>query len=307
MHVLLTGASGFVGSYVLAKLLEDGHQVAVLLRPQSNRWRIKPLLEKCVVMEQNLESIHLVQEAVTAFAPEALIHTAWYGVTHDQRNNPDQINRNLILLNHLFYVAQTAGVKTIIGFGSQAEYGPVNRIINEQQPTHPTTLYGVAKLAAYHLLDVLCAQHNIRFVWHRLFSAYGPKDAPSWFIPFLIRKLMNHEEPELTAGTQLWDFIFVEDVAKAVMDTLNSQASGIFNLGSGKAYPIKTIAELIANYINPQISLGFGKMSFRQDQVMHLEADISRLNKQVGWRPKMSLTEGLKQTMDWYKNESSSQ
>lgn len=302
MNVILTGATGFVGSHVLAGLLKMKAKVGLILRPGTNPWRIQALLPSCTLIEQDLETINLSEDQIKSFKPEALIHTAWDGVTNDKRNNSQQITNNIIAAQNLFNVMQKAGVKTIIGLGSQAEYGPANQLVNEKTPTEPTTLYGVAKLAVYHLLKVLCEQNNIRFVWQRLFSSYGPKDHPSWFIPFLINELMQGREPDMTAGTQLWDYIFVEDVASAILATLsNTGASGVFNLGSGEALTIRSMAELIRDQINPDLSLGFGKVPFRPDQVMHLQADIQRLNDLAFWKPQVSFLEGCTQTIEWYK------
>ncbi|CDZ76223.1 dTDP-glucose 4,6-dehydratase 2 [Legionella massiliensis] len=302
MNVILTGATGFVGSYVLAELLKINAKVAVILRPQSDLWRIKSLLPQCTLIEQNLESIDLAQNAINEFCPDALIHLAWEGVTNDKRNDATQITKNITVAHNLFTVMQKAGIKTLIGFGSQAEYGPANQVVDELTPTEPTTLYGVAKLAAHHLLKVLCAQNDIRFVWHRLFSSYGPKDHQSWFIPFLINELMNGRQPDMTAGTQLWDYIYVEDAARAVVATLvNLKSEGAFNLGSGESITIRSIAEMIRDQINPELTLGFGKVPFRPDQVMHLQADITRLNELALWQPQVPFLEGCTRTIEWYR------
>lgn len=302
MKVLLTGAAGFVGSFVLNELLILGHRVAIVLKPGTDSWRIQSLLNQCHIIEQDLQTFQYSLEAIDAFAPEALIHMAWYGVTNDKRNESAQLKINIRILEQLFEVVRASGIKTFIGLGSQAEYGPANYKINERQLTQPTTLYGVAKLAAYHWLKVMCQQHDIRFIWHRLFSAYGPKDHPSWFIPYLIKELMRGQIPALTKGTQLWDFVFVQDAARAIVKTLiTKHASGVFNLGSGHPVRIRTVAETLAKNINTELVLEFGKVPFRGDQVTHLEADISRLQEEVSWKPSVLLQDGLIQTIEWFR------
>jgi UDP-glucose 4-epimerase len=301
VKILLTGAAGFVGSFVVEQLLKLHYRVAVILRPNTDTWRIKALMNQCTVIKHSLEQIELAEEELTQFSPDVFIHLAWEGVSGDKRDAAEQITVNLALLTRLFFVVKRAGVHTIIGLGSQAEFGVLNQAADELHPTQPTTLYGVAKLGACHLLRVLCDSHHIRFVWHRLFSAYGPKDHPGSFIAFLIRTLVAGNMPQLTAGTQLWDFIFIEDAAAAIIKTMaNPKASGLFNLGSGKPVTIRSVAEELGRIINPGLALTFGHIPFSANQVMHLEADISHLQKMVSWQPEVCLSEGLNRTLEWF-------
>jgi nucleoside-diphosphate-sugar epimerase len=139
----------------------------------------------------------------------------------------------------------------------------------------------------------------MRFAWLRLFSSYGPGDNPTWLIPSLIQKLRNGGKPALTRCEQLWDFLYVEDAADAVIQVaLNEHAKGAFNLASGSARPLREIVETIRNSVAPNASLGFGEIAYRPDQVMRLEADIGRLSQATGWRPHTSLSEGIRLTMD---------
>ena len=162
-------------------------------------------------------------------------------------------------------------------------------------------MYGVSKLAAQLLSERLCAEYGIRHAWLRLFSSFGPTDNPEWLIPYLTKSLLARERPKLTAAEQLWDYIYVEDVAGAIKAVLDSKnAEGVFNLGSGQAYKLKNIIEKIRDLIDPQLPLGFGEVQYRPDQVMYLQADISRLNQATGWLPKSDMDRAIKETVAWY-------
>jgi nucleoside-diphosphate-sugar epimerase len=142
----------------------------------------------------------------------------------------------------------------------------------------------------------------MRFAWLRLFSAYGPMDDSGWMIPSLIQQLLRRERPLLTAGTQLWDYLYVADAARAIAQVaLTPQASGMFNLGSGRPETIRSVAERIRDAIDPKLPLGLGEVPFRPDQVMHLEADIGRLRATTGWSPEIDLNEGLRRTIAWFR------
>ena len=126
-------------------------------------------------------------------------------------------------------------------------------------------------------------------------------DNPEWLIPYLIKTLAKKDRPQLTSAEQLWDYIYIEDVAAAIRAVLDSKsASGIFNLGSGNAYRLKSIIEEIRDLIDPSLPLGFGEIKYRSDQVMHLEADISKLSVTTGWVPKINIRDGIKKTVAWY-------
>ncbi len=142
------------------------------------------------------------------------------------------------------------------------------------------------------------------FVWHRVFSSYGPKDNPGWMMPMLITTLLKGESPELTLGTQQWDYIYVEDAARAIVSSIVSEKTdGIFNLASGETYTIKSVALLLQSMINTTIPFAFGVIPFRPDQVMYLRGNINKIVQATGWRPQVSLEEGLRQTVRWYQYE----
>jgi nucleoside-diphosphate-sugar epimerase len=302
MRVLLTGASGFVGSHLLRLLATDGrHEVAALLRASSGTWRIADLLPSVNRIEGDLDDLEPSRGRFAAFAPEVVIHLAWKGVGNTARNDVAQAE-NIPHTLSLVRLAHEAGAKAWVGLGSQAEYGPTEGPIREDAPTRPMTLYGAAKLATGMFAGQLCRDLGMRFAWLRLFSAYGPMDDSGWMIPSLIQQLLRRERPLLTAGTQLWDYLYVADAARAIAQVaLTPQASGMFNLGSGRPETIRSVAERIRDAIDPKLPLGLGEVPFRPDQVMHLEADIGRLRATTGWSPEIDLNEGLRRTIAWFR------
>lgn len=306
MKVVLTGASGFVGSFVLKLLLASGsHEVAIILREPNAAWRIEDELARVKVIPGDISNVSSFEGEINKFKPDAFVHLAWGGVLGDNRNDIRQWN-NITDTLQLLEVASRVGASHWIGLGSQAEYGQCQAKVDEYVITNPTTLYGISKLAACNVAKKMCDELGMRFAWLRLFSSYGPTDNPSWMIPYLINSLLLDERPRLTAAEQLWDYIYVEDAAAAVVSVLeNIDAEGIFNLGSGASTSLKVIIEKIRDYINPNLPLGFGEVAYRPDQVMHLEADVSRLNQLTNWSPCVDLDEGLDKTIRWRKARSS--
>ncbi|MCE9606319.1 MAG: NAD(P)-dependent oxidoreductase [Planctomycetia bacterium] len=303
MRIFLTGATGFIGSHTLRCLTASSdHEVAILVRPDSDVSRIRDLLSQVRVVTSDLDRPSNLGPKLERFRPDAVVHLAWDGVLNSARNQAEQ-QTNISRALDLVRLTHGAGAKHWIGLGSQAEYGPCADRIDETTPTHPTTLYGAAKLTTCRQTQALCATLGMRYAWLRLFSAYGPHDDPSWLIPYIALKLLRGERPTTTAGEQRWDYVYVEDVAAAIVAILAAPAAqGIFNVGSGTTATIREIIEQVRDAIDPNAEIGFGEVPYRPDQVMRLEANITRLRAATGWQPRVSLVEGLSRTVAWCRS-----
>lgn len=306
MRCLVTGATGHIGSHLVRYLLERAVEVAALVRPTtSNLWRIEDIVHRLQIIRGDLPNIDRSKAAIQRFTPDIVIHLGWRGVSSARRNEPAQITQNLYGSLRLLELAHEGGCQRWIGLGSQAEYGPSNKVLTEDLPTHPVTTYGVAKLCLGLLSQKLCEAYGIGFAWLRLTASYGPMDDRDHMIPELILKLLRGEKPSLTLGEQRWDYLYVQDAAEAIWRAaITPAAQGIFNLGCGEAYTIRSIVERIRDLIDPNLAIGFGEVPYRADQIMHLQADISRLKQATGWAPRVRLDEGLRQTVEWVKGNS---
>jgi UDP-glucose 4-epimerase len=299
MRVFVTGASGFLGSYLVAGLLERGYEVATLLRPGTSCWRLEGVYQRLYVIKGKLEELDGLRGALLDFGPDAIVHMAWRGVAGADRNSPVQAT-NVSDTVRLAELASVVGAKVFVGAGSQAEYGPYNRAIREDDPARPTTLYGMAKLAAGAMAGRLCEERGLRWAWLRIFSTYGPKDADYWLIPSMIRNLRAGQHMSLTACEQRWGFLHARDAAAAIrLAITHASASGVFNVGSQDAPLLRETVMRLRDLVDPGANLGFGDLAYRPDQVMVLSADVSRMLA-LGWRPEVPLDEGLRETVDWH-------
>ncbi|MDR3372549.1 MAG: NAD(P)-dependent oxidoreductase [Ancalomicrobiaceae bacterium] len=298
MRLLITGATGFVGAATVRRALETGDEVAVLIRDPARPSRLTPQLPQVAMFVADLRDAVAVGTALAAFRPEAVLHLAWAGVSGAARNDPSQVYDNLVPTVRLVDLSARHGVGKFVGLGSQGEYGPLDTVISETDRPQPTTLYGTSKLATALISERMAALSGQQFAWLRLFSTYGPGDSEIWMIPSIIGQLLRGERPKTTAGTQLWDYLYIDDVADGILAATRSEAAvGVFNLGSGKPVAVRWIIETIRDLIDPDADIGFGEVPFRPDQVMHMEADITRLTSLTGWEPKVDFRDGLQRTV----------
>ncbi len=296
-HILVTGASGFVGAAVADLAAREGHRVTVLARNPASP-RIVALAGRCAVAVSDLSDRAGVRAALMQARPDTIIHSAWEGVGGPARAGDiqlDNIHNSVSLLD----AGIAAGIYRFVGIGSQAEYGRHDRRIDESAATEPFLLYGAAKLSTCHLTRQRATEAGIGFAWLRLFSPYGPGDNPDWLIPSVTAQLLAGQTPRTSLGTQKWDYLHIVDAARGVLAAaLTDDARGVFNLSSGRAVAVRSIVEHIRDLACPGLALRFGDIPFGPNQIMHLEGDCSRLAAATGWAPRIAIEDGLVSVVD---------
>lgn len=297
---VITGSTGAVGTALCKKLLKENVRVLAVCRKNSVRAdRIPAGAEKIFCDLSELSQLaEIVGEA------DVFYHFAWADTIGAGRNDMYSQTANIRYTLDAVRAAKAMGCECFIGAGSQAEYGRHNELLNPDTPCFPENGYGMAKLCAGQMSRKMCADMGIRHIWSRILSVYGPYDGERTMISSVISSLLEKREPELTAGTQMWDYLFSYDAADALYLMWKKGRDGaIYPLGSGKVRPLREYIEMLRDCINPDLSLGFGKIPFGQAQIMFLGADISALKNDLGFAPSYDFAEGIKLTAEHYKNK----
>lgn len=296
---VLTGPTGVLGTALVKKLAEVGVETYVVCHRGSPR-NATILEHPCIhKVECDMEEIgrlpNLIKKSVNAF-----FHFAWLG-TQVNSNRMDMYlqNTNVKYALDTVYVAKELGCKVYVGAGSQAEYGRIDGVIHPDSPTNPISGYGMAKLCAGQMTRVLCKDFGIRHIWPRIVSVYGKNDGDKTLVNTLIRTLKAGESPKLTAGEQLWDYLYAADAADALYLMAEKGKDGaVYVLGSGTSRKLKDYMMDIRNEVNKDIPLGLGEIPYLPDQAMHLEADISNLTQDTGWRPRTEFNMGIRHLLN---------
>lgn len=292
-RAIITGATGVVGTALINELINNNVELLVLCRKGSSKnERIidHPLITKkyCSLNELSELQNDLGKEY------DVFYHFAWAATAGPDRNNMYAHADNIKYALDAVQVAKRFGCKVFIGAGSQAEYGRHEGILKPDTPCFPENSYGMAKLCAGQMTREYAHRLGIKHIWTRILSVYGPNDGENTMVMSLINKLKKGDKPLLTKGEQVWDYLYSGDAARAFRLLGENGVDGkTYVLGSGEARPLKKYMETIRNVVSPGVQLEFGTIPYSVKQVMYLCADISELEKDIGWKPTTEFSEGI--------------
>lgn len=298
MKLLLSGATGFIGSHLLSALIEEGHQIIALRRPTS-----KPIIVRELEKEQLtwLDIDEVLDERLSAYQPfDAVVHLA----TAYFRESAG------------FLASERANVEFPLALLDFSLRGGADLFINTD------TFFSREEYKYSYLREYIASKQNFlrwgrvatemnpgfSFINARLEHVYGPADADTKFIPALIKNLMNDKaEIPLTSGEQERDFIHVFDVVNAYLTLLKNKNrfSGFVEVGVGCGVP-QSLRDLILeakSVTRSQSRLLFGAYPQRQGEIMRSSADNSML-RELGWAPTIAVTEGLSSVVNFFKKRS---
>jgi nucleoside-diphosphate-sugar epimerase len=297
--VLVTGATGFVGSHVVRKLVASGDDVTVIVRPGSSRHRLNGVLDRVQILEGDLADGALIGPLLERCRPEACIHAAWYaepGKYLESPKNLDSLRSSLDLLEML----AKAGCTHLVGVGTCFEYAMQPRPLTEGSPTGPFTLYAAAKLAFYLVAAQRAAQLGIGLAWARLFYLYGPGEDARRLVPAAIKALSAGSEFPATTGEQVRDYLHVEDVASALCALSRLKLTGAFNVSSGEAVTIAGLMRMLGELLGRPELIRLGALPRRDWDPAFVCGDNHRLRSEAHWAPRYALRSGLAQTIEWW-------
>lgn len=254
-HILLTGASGFVGRQILKALKARGHQVTVTAR--AGKSLPEGYAADHVLVTPDLFALSAEAWAEALSGVECVVHAAWYvepGKYLDSAKNLDCVSGTLALAKG----AAAAGVRQMVGIGTCMEYRLPSDHLDIHQPLEPATLYAAAKLSLYQMLGAFFAKTDTAFSWCRLFYLYGEGEYPQRLVPYVRAGLERGEVVKLSAGTQLRDFLDVAEAGRQIADVVETGQQGPVNICSGKAITIRALVEAIADEYGRRDLLEFG-------------------------------------------------
>jgi len=297
--VLVTGASGFLGRQVVRALVRQGFDAVSVFRTTG-------FDEDRRHFRLDLRDTAALQKLFRQFRFSAVIHLAASGVSAEAENFEDMVAINTLASAALARTALASGIERFLYVGSGFEYRPQAHAMDESTPLGAPNLYGASKAAGWMLLDTLHRVEGLPLVTVRPFSIYGPGENPAKLVPYTILQALHGEPIRLTLGSQVRDYVFVEDVVEALrLGLMAPSAVGqVYNIGAAphEARSVRQLIEEIVSLMGaPQRLCWFDRASRGRRDPPYLVSDPTKAHFELGWRPHVTLEEGLARTIAWYK------
>lgn len=292
-EILVTGHSGFIGQNVVSELLKRGYNVCGVSAHSA-----LPKQKGLRQLNVDLLDAEAVKDFFEQNKFEKMLHLAWYvgPKCHSANINIDWLTASLTILK-TFHLN---GGKVFLGNGSVSEYDySFGYMLEDKTPLEGASLYGKCKSSLYKTASQYCSQNALSFKWPRVFNLYGPNEKPQRLMPSVINSCLKGEDVLVSDCLKFQDYLHVEDTARGIVDVFESNMEGAVNICSGKPVQLREIVNKIAELteFKGKILWGAVPAAFGDNLVVGNNEKL----KSIGWKPKYFLEEGLKQTINWWK------
>jgi nucleoside-diphosphate-sugar epimerase len=317
MNVLVTGITGFIGSKLAERLVENGDNVTGLVRHSSERElsRIKKILPQIHLIEGDLVRYHSILSAIESSDPEIVFHL---GALTPVRLSFDDPYPYLAInfdgtVNLVHAILKEAPNCRLIVASTAEVYGWQNsdKPIPENALLNPASPYAVAKAAADQYVQMANRVYHLRGTVMRPINSYGRVGEGGFFTEYIISRMLTGETCYVGAPESVRDYMYVDDHVAAYLDVAKSEKSvgGVYNVSPGNPVTniqlVKRLSEMInykGNIVSGSYPPGYPQRPQSQDPV-YLVLDRAKISQEVGWKPRYTLSEGLKRTVEMWKSK----
>jgi nucleoside-diphosphate-sugar epimerase len=305
-RVLVTGASGFIGSHLTRRLVNEGAVVHGLTSTVSSVYpaRLLDIRESITLHEASLDDRGAMELLADDVKPEYVFHLGAYTHVGKSWNRVDEcIQTNIQGTVNLLMAVERTGFTRFLNTGTSEIYGDIEVPFREDATVHPISPYSVSKHAAEEYCRLFADARSLPLVRVRPFNAYGPMQSPDRVIPEIISRAVQGQPLKMTQGTQTREFNYVEDLADGfvALATAPGIDGDLFNLGCGREVSMRDIAITILKLMGDPITPEFGALPERPIEIYRMHADVTKTKERVGWESTISLEDGLQRTIDWYR------
>lgn len=300
-RILIVGGTGFIGRHLAKRCMKETPYITCLsltgLNSKKNLVKGIEYLEADVTNKTQLQTVLHNKEFDYVFNLGGYIDH-----THYFKGGRKVIEAHFTGLLNILDCLDRERLKGFVQIGSSDEYGNAPSPQKETMRENPISPYSHAKTASSHFIQMLHRTEGFPGVVLRFFLVYGHGQDDKRFLPQIIKGCLNNNEFKTSEGEQLRDFCYIDDIVGAIiMATVSSAAKGnVINVASGVPVRIKDVIQKIIKFTGSGRPL-WGAHPYRVGENMELYADISLAKKLLNWEPKIDLDEGLKKTIEYYR------
>ncbi len=297
---IVTGATGFIGSYIVKELIDNNVFVYAVVRENTKNINNLPKSENIKIIQCNLENMKRLPSLINDKEVDVFYHLAWQGVSDKEQKDYAVQLKNIECCLNVTDILDEFGIKKFIGAGSISELECIQEMKEQQISNNMGIMYKSAKLAAHYMSKVNVCNKNIDFLWPIITNTYGVGEKSGRLIVSSIKKMLNGENVQFTKAEQNYDFIYITDLARAFY-LLGEKGISCrdYVIGSGDAKPLKKYLEYVGEYVNPDVELQFGAHPFRGIYLPIEAFDASSLFEDTGFKPEISFEKGIELLTDW--------
>ena len=298
-RVIVTGANGFVGSAVIRELIKNDVEVLALCHKIPEKKIISDLI---TYKEFELSKIEELKDIVINDYYDTFYHFAWAGSAGSDRSNTKLQLQNVQWTIDALNFAKSIGCKRFVCAGSIIEYETMRACYTDGNKPGLGYIYGSAKMAAHTMAMSIASNIGIDLIWAEITNAYGAGEISSRLINTTIKKIINKESPQFTSGTQNYDFVYIDDVARAFyLIGKNGKPFHSYLIGSGNAKPLKEFLLEMKESIAKDVDFIFGDVPFTGVNLDLSVFDTKKTELDTGFKAEISFAEGVKRTYEWLK------
>lgn len=295
-RILLTGATSFLGKHLYAKLNERGENVFATAGHEDKEQDIR---------EMDLLNEEHVNNVVNDICPSIIYHlAALVNLSRDYRIAQECININIKGTLNLLESLRVVKPQMVVFISTEEVYGngPIPYV--EEQPLNPPSGYAISKMAGEWFCRMYARELGFKLIIPRIGTMYGPGDRVSRLIPQLIIKALNNVGIPLNSGRKKRDYIYIDDVVEfltKILKIMSRDAFTVINIGGGISYTLLDLVSIVLKETQSSSKIAIGKIPERIGEVDEWLMDIKKANDILGWKPNISLEEGLKKTIRYYR------
>ena len=304
MKLLVTGASGFIGRNLIDYCSSQNIEVIAVIRDDEIDLSTIPFYSNVKIIHCDGNNYDRLPNLIIEKDIEACIHLAWAGSSGNLRADFNLQLKNIENSMKLINALDRLQIKKFIGAGTLAEIDVLNYHDKNNSRPNAVSHYGVAKLATHFMTKTECAKFNIEHVWCYLGNTYGIGNTTQNFVNFAIDLLMSNKKAEFTSGEQWYDFVYISDIVKALIEVVKyGKAFNSYYLGSSKPRKLKDYILLMRDIINTEKEVFLGAIPYNGLSNDLSVYDTTKLYDDTGYQPEIDFYTGFIKTYDWKKNK----